>query len=82
MGNFFPSFQLNSLPKVLDDQEVPKKLKQLMRKKEEAMQLIAEKKRKRQEALKNANDPESINARIRKAEEKKLLDSSKHMGSV
>ncbi len=67
---------------MLDDQEVPKKLQQMMRKKEEAMQLIAEKKRKRQEALKNANNPESINARIRKAEEKKLLDSSKHMGSV
>ena len=67
---------------MLDDQEVPKKLQQLMRKREEAKQLMAEKKRKRQEALKNVNDPESINARIRKAEEKKLLDSSKHMGSV
>ena len=67
---------------MLDDQEVPKKLQMLMRKREEAKQLMAEKKRKRQEALKNVNDPESINARIRKAEEKKLLDSSKHMGSV
>ena len=70
----------NSLPKNLDDQEIPKKLQAMMRKKEEVKQMMIEKKIKKNESLLKLNDPEAINAQIRKREEKKLLDSSKYMG--
>ena len=42
--------------------------------------MMIEKKRKKNESLLKLNDPEAINAQIRKREEKKLLDSSKYMG--
>lgn len=68
------------MPKVLDDQEVPKKLQLLMKGKEDAKQKLIEKRLRRKEVLERKNDPEAINDTIRKNEEKKLLDSSKHMG--
>ncbi len=72
--------QQNSLPKILDDQEMPKKLKQMIRGRDAAKQLMQEKKEKKKEALLKMNDPDTINEGIRKKEEKRLLDSSKHMG--
>ena len=72
--------QQNSLPKVLDDQEMPKKLKEMIRNRDAAKQLMQEKKEKKKDALLKINDPETINEAIRKKEEKRLLDSSKHLG--
>jgi len=51
-----------------------------MKGKEDAKQKLIEKRLRRKEVLERKNDPEAINDTIRKNEEKKLLDSSKHMG--
>ena len=59
---------------------MPKKLKQLIRSRDQAKQLMLQKQEKKKEALLKMNDPESVNEVIRKKEEKRLLDSSKHMG--
>ena len=74
------NLQINSLPKVLDDQEVPKKLQLMMKRKEEAKQHLLEKSLKKKQALERLRDPEAVNEKIRKTEEKKLLDSSRHVG--
>ncbi len=52
----------------------------MIQRKEEAEQHLREKKLKKKQALERMNDPEAINEKIRRAEEKKLLDSSKHIG--
>ena len=52
----------------------------MLKKKEEAKQHLLEKRLKKKQALERLKDPEAVNEKIRKAEEKKLLDSSKHVG--
>jgi hypothetical protein len=63
----------------LDEQEVPKKLQLLIKRKEEAKEAAAQKRLQKKASLK-PEDPEAVNEKIRKSEEKKLLNSAKHLG--